>query len=127
MPKVPSKRDFRANVASYVRTECQRRKWEYGILEHFAYMTNTRRDLWGFGDYLVTTGSAIGIIQATTHENRLARVNKILTTTKCMFHAKRWLDSGGFITVWGFQYHNPPLSGRYWHCVEEEITPEDFV
>jgi hypothetical protein len=92
------------------------------IAEYWNSFSRKRKDLFGFIDIVAVVDSEfpepILAIQATSYGNISARVKKI----KGIPAAKRWLQSGGKIEVWGWH----KVGARY-QVRTRPVTLEDFT
>jgi len=80
--------------------KCRESGWYPWVVEKTLPGGYRRLDLYNFGDVLVMTDTETLIIQCTTTSNMAARIKKI--RTECWEHAKRWLELGNKIEVWGW-------------------------
>jgi hypothetical protein len=88
------------------------RGWLVQVVETFNLFSNTRRDLFGFGDLVAIGSERIVIVQTTSGSNLSARRTKILT--ECRRAAEAWLRAGGLIELHGWR----KLKGRWVPRVE---------
>jgi hypothetical protein len=79
---------------------CRRVGWIPERTEHWNPFSHTKHDLYGFIDVLAMTDTGFIGIQATSKSNISARETKI--RKECTVNAKRFLESGGRIEVWGW-------------------------
>lgn len=114
MTKTPSARTLE---------RCSALGWAAGTTESWVPFAKvpTRRDLLGFIDIVCATGGEIIGIQATSRSNVSARVKKI--KTECADHARKWLESGGVIEVWGWgKMKKRDADGKFWQVRCVRIT-----
>lgn len=90
------------------------RGWPAQVVEHFNVWSNTRKDLFGFGD-VVAIGPRIVLVQTTTGGNLAARRKKILSERRR--EAEAWLRAGGLIELHGWVKR-----GARWEARTEMIS-----
>lgn len=101
--------------------ECRKRGWMAQTVEKFNHHTKRRIDVFGFGDVLVVDdvpGSLL--VQATSTPNMGSRVRKICT--ECGPAARRWLERGNRIEVWGWAKRGKAGKRKLWTLRKVEIT-----
>jgi len=85
-----------------------------------------RKDIFGFVDVLAITDEGLIGIQSTTAENVSARVKKIREEFPEI--ARRWLNSGNQIEVWGWKkYEKAGDNGRFWQVERRLISHASLV
>jgi hypothetical protein len=89
--------------------------------EHWNQFARQTFDLFGFIDVaaLGIDESGVLAVQATTTENQSKRVTKILGLES----AKRWLDCGNRIEVWGWK---KSAKTKKWEVTRTPVTLEEF-
>lgn len=80
--------------------ECRRREWNAEVVERWNPYARIRRDLFGWCDIVALTGMQIIGIQACVTGDLSKRVAKICHERA--LPARRWLESGGVVLVWGW-------------------------
>jgi len=85
------------------------RGWVVDKCEHWNPWSNTRKDLFGFGDIIgVHPEKPATIFQATTGSNLSKRIDKI----KGIEAAALWVEGGNRIQAWGWRKLKPRTGGR---------------
>ena len=99
---------------------------ETGVLcqkvEYWNTFAKRRIDLFGFIDIVAVQESRTGFlcIQATTDNNISERIKKVLE--KCSESARRVLQSGNSIEVWGWREYKPRGKKSFWDAKRWEIV-----
>lgn len=83
------------------------------------YGPGRRRDLFGFIDVVSLSDTGIVAVQVTSHDAIASRVNKI--RTECEQAAKRWLECGGRVEVWGWKKHSKAVNRKLWRPTIREF------
>ena len=75
--------------------------WTAAVTERWNPYAKIRQDLFGFVDILAIRADHWGVlaIQATTFENRIARLHKICGEPR----AETWVAAGNEVEIWGWK------------------------
>ncbi len=103
---------------------CRKVGWEAGVVEKTLPHCFIKKDLFGFIDVVVMTGSQIVGIQSTSGggsgaSNMLSRIRKILDEPRALV----WLQSSARIIVHNWRQD---AESRRWSCDERELFESDF-
>lgn len=99
--------------------ELRKRGYIAGITEKFNPFIKIRQDLWGFADLACAhpEKKEFLLVQATSGDNVAARVKKIEEND----NAKKWLQAGGKISVWGWRKSGKANKRKLWTLREVEV------
>ncbi len=86
------------NTRKLSKDECDRRGWSWADADCWNPYSKRWRDLFGFIDLVALTGK-ITAIQFTSRTHVSERKQKLLEIED----ARRWLEGGGRILVWGWR------------------------
>lgn len=92
-----------------------------GVVEKWNMHAKIRQDLFGFIDIVAMRGDVIGV-QATTMENKNARLNKIIAEPR----ARMWLLAGARIQLWSWRKLATKVNRKSWQADVMEITLAHF-
>lgn len=111
-----------SSITTRTIKECESRGWAACIVERYNSYSRHSNDAFGFGDILaIDDDPGALLIQLTTKHNMRARIKKILG--ECRDEARRWLEAGNRIEVWGWAKQGP----RGWYALTDTpVTLEDF-
>lgn len=94
-----------------------------GVVERYNHHCHTRHDLFGFIDIVAIAGTTIGIQACCTGDIR-KRERKI--KGECKDFARRWLEAGNRIQIWGWKKYKRHVDRRLWRETVVEITLNDL-